>query len=355
MHTLFVRNVHAALPEGLRYLADYGKINDSRAGKVIVAPGPVMTVYSHPCERVLFWSDRDANPFFHLMESLWMLAGRNDVEWLVRFNQRMAQFSDDGKTFHGAYGYRWRYHFPVLGSEDGFQVRLKDMDQLEGVINLLKNHPHSRRAVISMWDPSVDLKDHERGKDHPCNTQIYLSPNSGSLDMTVMCRSNDLIWGAAGANAVHFSILQEYIASKLDLRVGTLYQFSNNYHAYLDIFDKNRPLIEEARDLFKPEPWNPYLEDPPVEAEPLITSPEAFDLELDLFMDQDDPYALFHIGMENPFLTYASVLKYSHNLWKNKKIDEAIDMIHQYCPPRFDFAVAAIQWLERRKNRTTSS
>jgi hypothetical protein len=50
---------------------------------------------------------RDANPFFHVMETLWMLAGRNDLPWLVRFNKRFASYSDDGgNTQPGAYGYQ---------------------------------------------------------------------------------------------------------------------------------------------------------------------------------------------------------------------------------------------------------
>ena len=52
---------------------------DSRNGRVIVLDEPVLMTYSHPCERVLFNQARDCNPFFHVYEALWMLAGRNDV------------------------------------------------------------------------------------------------------------------------------------------------------------------------------------------------------------------------------------------------------------------------------------
>jgi hypothetical protein len=54
---------------------DHRKPQGSRAGDVLVAPHPVMSVTSIPTERVLFDPARDANPFFHLFESLWMLAG----------------------------------------------------------------------------------------------------------------------------------------------------------------------------------------------------------------------------------------------------------------------------------------
>lgn len=69
MEILKVRNVQHALPEGIRLLEYFGNWQDSRNGRVVSMPCPVTTVYSKPTERVLFWDLRNANPFFHLMES----------------------------------------------------------------------------------------------------------------------------------------------------------------------------------------------------------------------------------------------------------------------------------------------
>jgi hypothetical protein len=77
MHVINARNVNEAYVVGLGYLRAYGKEQNSRMGKVLVVDHPVCTTYERPYERVLFNSERDANPFFHFMESLWMLAGRN--------------------------------------------------------------------------------------------------------------------------------------------------------------------------------------------------------------------------------------------------------------------------------------
>ena len=79
MRVLEMRNVHCALPRALQELERVGQARESRNGPVIVFPDPVTTVYAKPCERVMFWSERDANPAFHLYEALWMLAGRDDV------------------------------------------------------------------------------------------------------------------------------------------------------------------------------------------------------------------------------------------------------------------------------------
>jgi hypothetical protein len=69
-------------------------------------------------------------------------------------------------------------------------------------------------------------------KDIPCNTHVYFKVRDGKLRMTVCNRSNDLIWGAYGANVVHFSMLQEYVAGHLGLECGEYVQFSDSLHVY---------------------------------------------------------------------------------------------------------------------------
>jgi len=194
---------------------------DSRAGFTVEFESPVIVKNS----RYYISSSpvRDANPFFHLAESLWMLAGRQDLDFLLIFNSTFGQFSDDGKFVRGsAYGYRWREFF--------------GKNQIASIINELQNTA-SRRAVLTQWsveDLNID------SKDVPCNTQTYFLVRNGKLDMTVVNRSNDLIYGMYGSNIVHFSILHEYIASALNIEKGDYYQMSNCLHIYTDnsVFQK---------------------------------------------------------------------------------------------------------------------
>lgn len=235
MYVIRVQNVNEALPIGLQHLRAHGVHASSRNGPVLVAPEPVTTVYEKPWQRVLFSPERDANPFFHLVESVWMLAGRNSVRDLTPYVRRMQDFSDNGETLWGAYGDRWRTWF---GS-----------DQLLWVINQLKNDPTDRRAVLSMWDCRMDVfRASIGGRDVPCNTHIYPTIGPQGLSLTVCCRSNDIIWGAYGANAVHFSVLQEFLASAINVPMGPLYQVSNNFHAYVDVMEKYGECQAEQRD-----------------------------------------------------------------------------------------------------------
>jgi len=220
-----VRNVNHALSEALWKLKACGVESDSRNGPVIAFPEPVMTTYLRPKERVLFWGERDANPIFHLMESIWMMAGRRDVAFPQMFNSRIGQYSDNGEVFNAAYGHRWRRHF--------------GRDQLLDVIYILSKDPTTRQAVMQMWDP-IDLL--LQTKDKACNMSVVFDCVGGSLNMTIMNRSNDIWFGAYGANAVHFSILQEFVAKAIGLPVGVYRQFSNNLHLYTELYDAKKHL-----------------------------------------------------------------------------------------------------------------
>lgn len=200
---------------------------DTRNGPVLRFPAPLTITYNRPWERVLFNHARRCNPFFHFAESLWMLTGANDVETIAYYNQRMKQFSDDGVTFHGAYGHRWSHHFGV--------------DQIQGAIDELYRDPTTRRVVIGHWDPIKDtwLENITKGKDIPCNTHLYLQIVDHKLELTICNRSNDIMWGMLGANVFHFSFLQEFVATALGIPMGRMHQFSTNPHLYTEIWPES--------------------------------------------------------------------------------------------------------------------
>jgi thymidylate synthase len=243
MKVITANDVYNGYRKGLRYLHEEGVEENSRNGPVLVSPVPVTTMFMNPRNRVLLDPVRDCNPFFHMMESIWMFAGRNDVKFVAQFNKRMAQFSDDGMEFNAAYGHRWRYWF--------------GRDQIDDAYMELLRNPESRRCVIAMWDPQNDGVG--ESKDFPCNTHIYFRVrtepyhNVKALDMTVCNRSNDIYWGLYGANAVHLSMLHELMANSLGLHLGIWYQVSNNYHLYPANLPK--PLSELVEAHLAPIRW----------------------------------------------------------------------------------------------------
>lgn len=339
MHIINARNVHEALAEGVRYITACGDKRESRNGPVLVAPGPVATVYRKPMEKVEFWQERDSNPTFHLMEALWMLAGRNDVEFPTFFNSSFGQFSDDGTTFNGAYGYRWRQHFAF--------------DQLKLICDRLKANPDDRRQVLSMWHPQDLL--HQNTKDIPCNTHAYFGRGvRGELNMTVCCRSNDLVWGAYGSNAVHFAFLLEYMAARIGCEVGTYTQISNNFHGYIKTLDPLRGLAEKCNG--GSDNWNakgilncPYTQGVIGDLKPLMggTPPDMFDQDLRVFMSEGPV-----LGMQNRFLrTTAGPMLRAYAAFKDKndpaRFEKAIEIVSK-CES-IDWRLACVMWYSRRR------
>ena len=218
MYIISGRNVNTVLPKAVTMIGLEGLPISVRGLETVEMAEPVTTQYLNPMERVLFCPLRDANPFFHLMESLWILQGRQDVEWLAQFNEGIRQYSDYGGIFHAPYGYRLKKHFYF--------------NQIEEVCNLLSKDSNTRRAVIQIWDCNSDLN--STSVDIPCNDLVMFKIRGGRLNMTVCNRSNDMIWGAYGANVVQFSMLQEYIAAKIGAEVGHYHQVSDSFHGYTD-------------------------------------------------------------------------------------------------------------------------
>lgn len=321
MQYINARNVSEALYLAVQALETTGVEVNTRNGKALEFPYPVTTSYSHSRERVLFYPMRDANPYFHLMESFWMLAGKNEVDWISKYNGRMSSYSDDGVTINGAYGYRWKNWF--------------GKDQLEIAVHRLLHYENDRRTVVSMWDPIKDFSKENTGKDHPCNTQIMFWVRNNTLNMTVCNRSNDMIWGAYGANAVHMSVLLEYMAARIDCAVGTYYQFSNNLHAYVDTLEKVKNIEPD---------YDPYLhlgDNGHYNPKPLVDEPACFDKELQRWMNNEtNTYA------NSYFDQVLTPMDLSWSAWKEKNIDEAVR--HAENIEDIAWRKACVEWLMRR-------
>ena len=334
-----INEVFSIAVMSLREEFDNYIITESRNGPVKMLSNPLTTVYRRPHERVLFSPQRNCNPFFHFIEALWMLNGRNDLDTLTMVAKKMADFSDDGILVNGAYGYRWREYF--------------GRDQLNEVIERLRVDPSDRRMVLQMWDAKEDLL--SSSKDVPCNTQIYFKarplylkkPSDYEmkledyyLDMTVTNRSNDLIWGMFGANAVHFSVLQEYVASMVGMKIGQYWQVSNNAHVYMDVWE---PLEKKLPQGIAPD----LYEIGKVKTEKLIDNCETFDKELQVFFDWLHKGKSF-MGYKNYIFSKTAIpMVEAWWLWKEKMINEAVDKAREI--KALDWRKACVEWLERKK------
>ncbi len=348
MISLRVTNVNVALPLGMDLLTHVGVERNSRNGRVLQVMEPVSTHYLYPWECVLFHPDRDANPFFHLFEALWMLAGHNDVTLPAHFVSRMRDYSDDGRTLNGAYGHRWRYAF--------------NFDQLVDIEALLRANPDDRRVVLSMWHPQRDGRRWGAEKDVPCNLSVLFqiapfSEQNDVLNMTVFNRSNDMIWGAYGTNAVQMALLQEFLANRLGYAIGWYEQVSTNFHAYHTTFD---PLLERMRDSMK----DPHLYDfyhPSSTPNPVVTHLSLGAEHPHFLMDVDAVLSCIRNGdhtvsdhtmhrLTVPFVRdVCAPMANAHAAYRRHDFEQALTLV-QGLPylQMNDWLTAGRQWLTRR-------
>lgn len=343
-----VDNVNEALGRGLQLVQQHGVEYTSRGMTMLEVPGPVMTIYRTPQRRVLFDPYRDANPFFHLMEAMWILAGSDHVHLPRYFLKSITNYSDDGMTFHGAYGHRLRHYRggPIDDHEVG-SWGIDDIDQLDEVIALLRRTPDTRQAVLSIWDPDRDLG--ATTKDMPCNDMVMFNIRDGYLHMTVCNRSNDVILGAYGANAVQFSVLQEWVAAMVGVNVGHYVQQSNSFHIYPDSHHWQNYL---SGTVGSGTVYNQYM-NADMDVFPLATTPEEA-----LLVQKDaeklDSLAIlgqklvsteykspFFLGVINPMI--AAYDRYCAGDYQGAHSSM------RYCDAK-DWRLACEQWLDRRQN-----
>lgn len=324
IHHIAARNAHTMLPVALQYMLDNAKGQESRNGPVLSLTDPCILEYARPFERVVLHEERNANPFFHLMECLWMMAGRNDVGFVSHYVKTMANYSDDGLTFNAAYGHRWRVHF--------------GKDQLEFLVRELRADPKSRRAVLGIWDARQDLG--LMSRDLPCNIAATFRIVDGAVDMTVFNRSNDIVWGALGANVVHFSFLHEFVSLALQRDVGRYWQISTNMHLYV----KNHIDLADTLGSREAKPcpytvnnWHPF----PI----MNVEPEQWFKDLAMVIENGHAGA---IGIKEPFFKKVVLpMMASWEAYQNGEWQMALTQAHEVTDPAWQ--QACLEWLNRRR------
>ncbi|MEV7394776.1 thymidylate synthase [Streptomyces sp. NPDC091215] len=163
---------------------------------------------SDPRQRLPYLAERKANPVFQFAEALWYLAGRRDLEMISYYAPSMRASSADGVYLDGsAYGY-------TLFSQANDAGR----SQFDQVIDLLLNEPDSKRGYLPVFS-AKELMD--RGNpDVACLAGLHLLPRGGELHMVCNMRANDLDCGLL-SDVFSFTMIQEYAAIQLGLRLGT--------------------------------------------------------------------------------------------------------------------------------------
>jgi len=179
---------------------------------------------TNPGNNILNDNVRKINKAFAAAEFMFIATGKDDVESIAKFNSKIARFSDDGKTFFGAYGPRFAL-------------------QIEYILNQLKEDPWSRQCVMTFWRENPP-----KTKDVPCTVMLHFMRRPlDRLNLTVYMRSND-IWLGLPYDVHNFTCIQILLAKQLDLLVGTYTHLDGSLHAYASDFGKIKECITHLKD-----------------------------------------------------------------------------------------------------------
>jgi thymidylate synthase len=159
------------------------------------------------------------------------------------------------------YGFQWR-HFGAEYRDANTDYSGQGVDQLQEVIDKLRNHPYDRRIILSAWNPA-DLK---KMALPPCHmfAQFYVSfPRSsipsvngeegekpkGVLHCQLYQRSCDMGLGVP-FNIASYALLTHMLAQVCELTPGTFTHTMGDAHVYLDHVDALKTqLVREPRDF----------------------------------------------------------------------------------------------------------
>ena len=163
---------------------------------------------------------RGVVPGIGAVEACQLLAGITHPALTVAVSPNFAQFLEPDRTFHGPYG-----------------VRTKG--QYDHVIERLIEDKDTRQAVVTLWNPNLDLL--KGKKDYPCTVLHQFRIRDGKLNMSVYMRSNDA-WLGAAYDWFQFTRVQLAIASVLDIEAGVYAHHVGSLHLYEQHFEKAESL-----------------------------------------------------------------------------------------------------------------
>ena len=172
---------------------------------------------TNPKDRKIINKERKWKEDYAEAEWQWYLTGMPNIKVLGEIYGKIPEIwkrmANPQGYVHSNYGYQWERN-----------------DQIDYVVDLLKNEPNTRQAVITI----LDMKEHATfAFDTPCTYAIQFTIVHGRLDMCVTMRSNDLWYGFCN-DQYQFSMLQEMISNELKIEMGIYYHFAHNMHLYND-------------------------------------------------------------------------------------------------------------------------
>ena len=178
-------------------------------------------------------------------ELLWYLKGETHIRNLRKHTKIWDAWTNEEKKWEigKMYGYQWVKWEKFSKNSKSNEYQKTHINQIEEVINLIKNNPDSRRMVVTAWNPSVL----DEIALPSCHAFFIFNVTNGKLNCHLTQRSGDIALGIP-FNLACYATLTQMIAQETNLKLGEFSHYINDAHIYENHIDglkeqlKRKPL-----------------------------------------------------------------------------------------------------------------
>ena len=156
-----------------------------------------------------------------IYELLWFLRGDTNVHYLQEHGVRIwNEWADENGELGPVYGHQWRSWPDYNGGT---------IDQIQNVVDMIKNHPDSRRMMVTAWNPA----EVEQMALPPCHCLFQFYVADGRLSLQLYQRSADTFLGVP-FNIASYALLLMMMAQVTGLKAGDFVHTTGDTHLYLN-------------------------------------------------------------------------------------------------------------------------
>ena len=158
-------------------------------------------------------------------ELLWFLKGDTNIKYL-KDNQVSIwdEWADENGELGPVYGYQWR-SWPT---PDGQHI-----DQIQNIIQQIRNSPDSRRIIVSAWNPALI----DQMALPPCHALFQFYVADGKLSCQLYQRSADIFLGVP-FNIASYALLTHMLAQQCGLVAKEFIWTGGDCHLYSNHFEQ---------------------------------------------------------------------------------------------------------------------
>ena len=182
-------------------------------------------------------------------ELLWFIKGETNINYLKENNVKIwDEWADNNGDLGPIYGHQWR------------NWNSEGIDQINDLIDQIKNNPNSRRMIVSAWNPSVlpntsksfsqNVKEGKAALP-PCHAFFQFYVSDGKLSCQLYQRSADTFLGVP-FNIASYALFTMMVAQVTELKPGDFIHTFGDVHLYNNHIDQAKEQLErELRSLPK--------------------------------------------------------------------------------------------------------